>query len=128
MRTIVLVLILLALPRVTQAQDAHWLHAALAGSMIVHGADISTTMYALGANPQGFREANPVLRQLVHDPVLFAVGKMGLATAVNYYLLRQHVRHPRLTFWASLAQTAVIGYVVHHNAQLIRHTTPVRRD
>lgn len=95
-------------------------HAVIASSMIAHGADLSTTSWALGKNGDRFKEANPLLRPFSDDPVKLAIAKMGTATLANYILLKMHVKHPKVVIAVGIAQTIAIGFVAHRNAQLVR--------
>lgn len=97
--------------------DPGWLHAAVAGSIIAHAADISTTMYCRGARTCS--EANPALRWLQDQPIAFAAAKMTVAVGMNYALLRLHKRHPKLTLALALAQVGGYGYISYRNAQTL---------
>ena len=100
--------------------DERILHSVIASSMIAHGADLSTTSWALGKSGSQFKEANPLLRPFADDPVKLAIAKMGSATAANYILLKLHKNHPKLVLTIGIAQTIAIGFVAHRNAQLVR--------
>jgi len=102
------------------AQDSNWLHLAITSSVIAQGADLSTTSWAAGKLGDKFEEANPILRLFANDPLKLAVVKISVATALTWYLLREHKNHPKAVFIIALAQTVVIGYVAYRNAQLVR--------
>jgi hypothetical protein len=107
-----------AAPAAAQEWHPHLLHYSIAASMVAHSADVATSMYALGRDPQRYREANPILRPFADQPAAFGVVKMSMAVGVNYALLKMHAQHPRLALVASIAQTVAVGYVAHRNARL----------
>jgi hypothetical protein len=74
-------------------------------------------MYRFGQNPQRFHEANPILRPLQDNPVLFSAAKMGLSTGVNWALLHHRQKHPQMVKWILIAQNSMMIYVAIHNSQ-----------
>lgn len=92
-----------------------WAHLAIGGVMVLHGADIATTMYCRGART--CYEANWLLRPFQDDPVVFAAVKMGVAVGITYALLRLHEQHPRAVLVASVLIGAGIGYVTWQNGR-----------
>jgi len=117
--TLVLVLLLgWTTPLYAQSTDSFPLHLALAGMMAAHGADLSTTMYCLGA--ETCHEANPFFAPLTRHPAAAGAVKMGIAAGTAWVLLRHHEEHPKLVFWTSVGLTAFYTGVVIHNARLGR--------
>jgi hypothetical protein len=120
----VLAVLLIATPAAAQASedtskpDPLSLHIALGAFGAAQGADLATTMYALGRG--GYREANPMFGLLSDHPALAGATKMGVAAATSFLLLKVHAKHPRLAFWLSTAGAGVYSAVAIHNAQLIR--------
>lgn len=94
-----------------------WVHLALSGVILANSTDVATTMYLKGKYGDRFREANPLMRPFAGDPVVFALAKMSVAGAANYYLWRTHERKPKTVIAVALAQTIVLGYVTHLNAK-----------
>jgi hypothetical protein len=92
-------------------------HMLVAGSFVLHGIDLSVSMYRFGQAPDLYYEANPLLRPLQDRPMMFAAAKMGISASINALLLveQKKTRHPRAIKWAALAQNAVMVYVVIHN-------------
>ena len=90
------------------------LHVALAAFMAAQGADLATTMYALGT--QEYDEGNKAFDWLTHEPWLAGATKMAVATGFSYLLLKHHRQHPRLTFWLAVAGTAAYTATAIHNA------------
>lgn len=95
------------------------MHAAIAGAILAHGADLSTTSWAMGRAGHQFREANPIMRPFAGDPVLLAGAKMGLAVGLNAYLLHIHKKHPRVATALAVGQMIGFGYVAHRNAKTL---------
>lgn len=95
-------------------------HAAIASSMIAHGADLSTSSWAFGKNPDKFKESNILLKPFSDDPIKLAVVKMGSATVINWILLKHHQKHPKLVTVIGIAQTIGIGFVAYRNSQIIK--------
>ena len=102
--------ILLALQlSVPLTDNENLIHIALAGVIIAHSADLSTTSWAIGRNPDKFREANPLMRPFADDPIKLAVVKMGTAGSINYMLFRLHKNHPKLTLILAVIQIPVFS-------------------
>ena len=120
----VLATLLIATPAAAQASDdtskpdSTSLHIALGAFGAAQGADLATTMYALGRG--GLREANPVFRSLSDHPALAGATKMGVAAATAFLLLKVHATHPRLAFWLSTAGAGAYSAIAIHNAILIQ--------
>ena len=88
--------LLLASPAVAQQREAIpvRLHLALVAYAAANGADLATTMHALGAGTA--RERNPLLTPFVGTPLVAGLVKGGAAAAASWLLIREHRRHPRL--------------------------------
>jgi hypothetical protein len=116
-------LVAIAMPAAAQSNasetDSKWLHAAIAASIVAHGADLSTTSWALGKAGDRYHEANPVMKPFAGDPTTLAVAKMGSALAVNYALLKLHKRRPKTILAIAVTQSIAIAYVAHRNAALL---------
>lgn len=117
----VLLLFAPVMPARAQTLQPHaWpIHAALAGYMMLQGADLSITMYDLGRYPQDVREANPAFAPFVSRPALAGAWKMGVAVGTSVALLKLHETHPRLAFVSALAANSIYGWVVWHNTHLL---------
>lgn len=95
-----------------------WMHAALAGTIIVHSTDLSSTSWAAGKYGDRFKEANFFMRPFASDPIKLAVAKMSVAGAMNYTLFRLHKTRPKLVLSLALAQIPVFGYISYRNSRL----------
>ena len=116
-RAVAGLLLLVGLATPAAAQDSRPLHVALVGYLAAEGADLSTTMYVIGAR-RG-TEANPFFAPFVKRPALAGAAKMSLAAGTSWLLLRTHEKHPRLALIAALAGAAFYSGVAYHNAKLI---------
>jgi hypothetical protein len=120
----VLAALLIATPAAAQTsndaatRDDTSLHIALGAFGAAQGADLATTMYALGRG--GFREVNPVFRPLSDHPALAGATKMGVAVATQFLLMKVHATHPRLAFWLSTVGAGAYSAIAIHNAVLIQ--------
>lgn len=108
--------------RAQGASDGWPTHLAIGSYMTLQGADLSTTMYVLGAK-RGV-EANALLAPFSNKPVAFGIIKMGAASASSYLLLRLHRTRPRLAFWLAVGGSAFYVGIVAHNAQVLARTRP----
>jgi len=117
---VTVVCVMTATPAFAEEKLQHAMHGAIAASMLAHAADLGTTMYALGKDPDHFKEANPILRPLSDQPVAFSLAKFGVAVGLNYLLLKQHQRHPKATLIAAIASAVVTGYVAKRNHDLLK--------
>lgn len=108
--------------KLTPTGDGWPLHIALGSFMTLSGADLSETMFCLGART--CLEANPVFLPFTHSPLAAGAVKMSLASAVSAALLRLHRDHPARAFWISAGLNGFYAWVVIHNAQVIRSAAP----
>lgn len=120
--TVGVTLLLLGRPAPAAAQEWHptVLHVSLGALMVAHGADVSTSMFVFGRDPDNYYEANPILRPFTEKPIAFGAVKMGLAVAATYSLLKLHPKHPRMALVVSVVQTVAVVYVAHRNAQQLK--------
>ena len=120
----VLAALLIAPPAAAQASDERskpddtTFHIALGAFGASQGADLATTMYALGRG--GYREGNPVFRSLSDHPALAGATKMGVAAATTFLLMRVHTTHPRLAFWISTVGAGAYSAMAIHNTLVLR--------
>jgi hypothetical protein len=96
--------------------DPQRLHIALAAIMAAQGADLATTMYALGT--KRFDEANASFDGLTHTPWLAGAMKMSVAVGFSYVMLRYHREHPRAAFWITVAAAGGYSALAVHNARV----------
>ena len=96
------------------------LHLALIALLAAHGADTSTTMYAIGAHPAAVHEWNPVMRPLLGHPAAFGAVKLGTAGVTSWALLRLKDDHPKLVVWIASASAIGLSAVAVHNARALR--------
>lgn len=109
---------------VTPQDDGRVLHLALVGYFAAQGADLSTTMYALGSHTG--HEANPAFALFTSSPWLAGAVKMGIAAGTSVALHQIHTTHPRLSFWLAIAGTVGYSTVAWHNSRVIRGTVSDR--
>ena len=119
MRRVLFACALLCWPLSVQAEHSLKLHVALAAYMAAHGADLSATMYCLGA--QTCREVNPVFAPLTRQPFVAGATKMGVAALSSWLLLRAHQRHPTLAFWLAVGGATVTSAVAVYTMTSGRH-------
>ena len=121
-RLVCLLGLVMGLSTPASAQEAHpkLAHALLATSFVLHGMDNSVSMYRFGQDPQRFREANPLLRPLQNQPEAFGAVKMGMATGINWFLLEQHKKHPKLVVASLIINNSLMLVVVGRNARVTR--------
>lgn len=106
------------------APDHRSLHIPIAVYLTCAGADISTTMFALGRSPNRLAEGNPLMRGLVTRPAL--AGVVINAVPVGIYLLAQaHHTHATGRERQFLKYLLYAGGAYHcgiaaHNTRLIR--------
>jgi hypothetical protein len=125
---LVLLVVLLLMPAAARAADpppafpeepksGAWTmeHGLMAGAFILHGIDLSGSMFRFGKDPGRYYEANPLFRPLQDRPEAFAVAKMAFATAINGYLLTHQKTKPHFVRYALIAENAAMLYVVIHN-------------
>ena len=98
--------------------EGRLLHASLVGFMSAEGADLSTTMYAIGANKG--TEANPVFAPFTKTPVAAGMFKMGMATLFAGALVRYHQNHPKLVFFVANAGAVFYTAIAVHNSRIAR--------
>jgi uncharacterized protein DUF5658 len=101
-------------PPSTEARIARW---AIGAHVVAQVADTSTTQYAIGSGR--FKEANPLLRWGVSDPVRLALIKGGFAVGASYFLLRIHRQHPRIALVTAGALAGITGWAAAHNRRAI---------
>ena len=94
------------------------LHVAIGAMMAAQGADLATTMYALGT--RRYEEVNPAFDWLTHTPWVAGAVKMAVAAGFSYLMLREHKQHPRLTFWVTVVAAASYSALAVHNARATR--------
>ena len=120
----VLAALLIATPAAAQTSDETSksgntpFHIALGAFGAAQGADLATTMYALGRG--GLQEANPVFSSLSDHPALAGATKMGVAAATAFLLLKVHATHPRLAFWLSTVGASAYSAIAIRNTLLIQ--------
>ena len=74
-----------------------------------------------GLKYKSLKEANPLLRPLTKNTLLFAAVKLGI-TALNYHLLKKLYKKNKKLAWAvSIASNLVMGYVVVNNTKWIKY-------
>lgn len=93
------------------------IHAAIAAHVIAQFADVSTTEFAIGSGR--FKEANPLVRWGVSDPVKIAILKGAFATGTSYVLLKIHKQHPWYALGVSAALTGIGAYAAGHNRRAL---------
>lgn len=117
-----LVLCVILLPSAARAQspdDGLKTHAALATYMVAAFGDISITENAIGRGVA--REANPVLAWSVQKgPLMAAVVKGSMHTALAWWLLHTHADHPQRAFWIAVGLAAAQAAVDVHNVRVTR--------
>ncbi len=91
---------------------------SIVAMMSAHGADLSTTMFAIGSG-RG-REANPFFAPFTKKPIAAGAWKMGLASATSWALLRQRKKHPKVVFWMSVGLAGFYTSVAIHNSRVIK--------
>jgi heme/copper-type cytochrome/quinol oxidase subunit 3 len=74
-----------------------------------------------GLKYKSLKEANPLLRPLTKNTLLFAAVKLGI-TAINYQLLKKlYKKNKKLAWVVSIASNIVMGYVVVNNTKWIKY-------
>jgi len=74
-----------------------------------------------GLKYKSLKEANPLLRPLTKNTLLFAAVKLGI-TAINYHLLKKlYKKNKKLAWVVSIASNLVMGYVVVNNTKWIKY-------
>lgn len=91
-------------------------------SMVAHGADVATSMYASGAGIG--KELTTTLVPFFSQPVAFATVKMATAVAANYAVLRLADDHPKWALALGAGQCVGISAIAAHNANVIRKARP----
>lgn len=107
-----------AAPAETGEHNPLRMHVALAAMMAAQGADLATTMYALGTNR--YDEANNAFDWLTHTPWAAGAVKMAAAAVFSYVMLHYHKQHPKLTFWMTVAAAGGYSAAAIHNSRTIR--------
>jgi hypothetical protein len=91
--------------------------STLAINLALNVADFFSTREALGH--QGVVEANPFMKGLVKNPLLFAGVKLG-ASALSIFLLDRIYKKSKTLGWIMTTITnSVLGYVVANNMRVI---------
>lgn len=84
----------------------------------LNAGDFYTTNKAL--KYKGLKEANPLLKPIAKNTLLFATVKFGV-TAFNYYALKKLYKKDKKLAWAvSIASNFVMGYIIINNFRLIK--------
>jgi len=123
MKTLLCVALALLVPSAVRAADEpHALvtHVAIAAYVAASGADLSTTMYAIGSRTG--QEGNPAFAPLVGTPWAAGALKMGIAAGTAWGLVKLHDSHPTIALVAAISGAVFFSAVAGHNATL--HTTP----
>ena len=117
---VLVALLLVATPAFAQSADdephARFTHAAIAVFVAASGADLATTMYALGSRTG--QEGNVLFAPLVGTPWLAGTVKMGVDAGIAWGLVKLHRTHPKIAAAAALAGGGVYFAVAAHNAQI----------
>jgi hypothetical protein len=81
-------------------------------------ADYFSTREALKS--EGFKEANPLMKPFVKNPVVFGTVKLGLS-AFNYYSLKKIYKKDKKLAWVvSTISNFIVSYAVWNNIKLIK--------
>jgi len=119
MNAIVIALAIVLLPASVRATDephAVITHVAIAAYIAASGADLSTTMYAIGSRTG--QEGNPLFAPFVNTPWASGVVKMGVAAATAWGLVKLHESHPKIALIAAISGTVYFSAIAAHNARI----------
>ena len=94
------------------------IHLALGAMLAAQGADLATTMYALGT--QRYDEGNKAFAWLTQTPWAAGAVKMAVAAGFSFAMLRWHKQHPKLTFWLSAVAAGGYSALAVHNTRTVR--------
>jgi len=115
-----LVVLALLVPSTARAADdephAVITHVAIAAYIAASGADLSTTMYAIGSRTG--QEGNPLFAPFVNTPWASGVVKMGVAAATAWGLVKLHESHPKIALIAAISGTVYFSAIAAHNARI----------
>lgn len=97
-------------------------HNSLKVALVVYGAvsgaDLATTMYALGA--ERGREGNLLYAPFTNRPWATGAIKMGTAAGVALMLTRLVPEHPKTVKVATVFISAAVAGITIHNARIVR--------
>jgi uncharacterized protein DUF5658 len=81
---------------------------------VLHAADMFTTAYDLSLGGTR-REANPILKPLMHHPVTLTVASSAIDVLQAYTVTRLQRNHPKLARWWALALVATETWATINN-------------
>jgi len=114
--SIVLALLVPSTARAADEPHAVITHVAIAAYIAASGADLSTTMYAIGSRTG--QEGNPLFAPFVNTPWASGVVKMGVAAATAWGLVKLHDTHPKIALIAAISGTVYFSAIAAHNARI----------
>lgn len=119
---VVLMLVAFSMDAAAQEQDSSVpLKVTVGAFAVAQTVDTNLTTWLLAKSGDRYREANPLLRPIAHQPVSLAIVKAGSAVGVSYVLLKLGRSERKQTRVAALLMgiglTAATSYVSYRNYQ-----------
>lgn len=96
------------------------LHLAIAAFLAASGANVATSMQAIGAHPDRTREWSPIFRPFVDHPWLYGATTVSGAGGTAVLLDRFGRTHPKIAVTIALVGAAGASAAAVHNAKLAR--------
>lgn len=141
MRTLIITLFLLlasAVPIQAQTQGngrersvSTPIKLVMAGVLITQQLDTTMTTWLMAQSGDRYREANPLLRPIAHNPGLLAGTKSALGVGAVYGIYRAARSEDKKTRTAALvtgiALATLTGVVAHHNYRFYQREIKGRR-
>src|SRR5262245_19856966 len=126
--TLLALIVFLTLPSLAHADDKKddkLFTAVRIGMWTTQAMDLAVTQRVLGAGTG--REGNTLMGWTNSDPYVAAVTKVGGALVIDYLLRYQHRKNRKAAIWTGIGVTAVYGFVLVHNRQVMKAGEAGRR-